>query len=233
MVAGGACIVAAAIGWGSRIGDFNMFHLFFGGIALFGMPAAAVAIPIASDGFRTVARPLAAALLFAQLEIGAGSSVLHLISFGPHDYDAIPTSILRAIRELEPDAKLAYHCRTYEEIGIWDPRLASIDAHTGRRVIPMCFQANPYADMTGGRSDPAIAHPFFAYAPQADLFPDAAAVPTETEVVEFLAAHGVGYLFVDIDHPNTLIPSAVPVAISGTTQVLRIPHAAPASETEP
>src|SRR4029079_4859923 len=39
-----ATLVVGAIVWGARLGDFDTVHLFYGGIAVFGTPVAAVAV---------------------------------------------------------------------------------------------------------------------------------------------------------------------------------------------
>jgi hypothetical protein len=71
------------------------------------------------------------------LEIGVG----RLRAFGPQEHAPVPVAILGEIRNLPPDAKLAYACRPFEETAFWDARLLGLDAHTGRRIVPMCFQA--------------------------------------------------------------------------------------------
>ena len=66
-------------------------------------------------------------------------------------------------------------------------------------------------------------NPYFYWAPQRTLYPDAKARPSSTAVATFLKAHGIDYLYVDAKHPNTLVADAVPVATSGDAQVMRVP----------
>ena len=67
-------LVVGAIAWGARLGDFTMFYLFFGGIAVIATPVAAVAIWTAWDRLRATRHiGLAfgfAVLCFLQLELG-------------------------------------------------------------------------------------------------------------------------------------------------------------------
>jgi hypothetical protein len=37
-------VLVGALIWGARIGDFNMFHVFFAGVAVFAVPVAALAV---------------------------------------------------------------------------------------------------------------------------------------------------------------------------------------------
>jgi hypothetical protein len=221
-----ALVAFGAVAWGARLGDFTMFHVFFSGIAVCATPLAAVAILMVWRRLRHTRRRLAVALLIActfQLEAGVLTSLVRLQEFGPHDYEPIPLTVLRDISRLEPDAKLAYACRPFEEVAFWDPRLASIDAHTGRRIVPMCFQANLVASMTGGNPSPAIASPLFRGAPQLEVYPDSEANPSPEEVAAFLGRNGINYIFVDATHPNTLVPDATPISVSGSAQLLRLP----------
>ena len=85
----GALLVAGALVWGARLGDFNMFHLFFAGIAVFATPAAAVAVWSIWLRLRAT-RPRALAIVVlvlcvTQLEFGAALGVVRLQAFGPHD----------------------------------------------------------------------------------------------------------------------------------------------------
>ena len=50
-------LVAGAPGWGARLGDFNMFHVFFGGISVFATPVAAVAVISVARHLRTTRHP--------------------------------------------------------------------------------------------------------------------------------------------------------------------------------
>jgi hypothetical protein len=65
-------------------------------------------------------------------------------------------------------------------------------------------------------------NPFFAMAPQRELYPAPAAMPTGDQVRAFLHAHGIDYVWVDPDHPNTLVPDATQVFWTGDFAVLRV-----------
>ena len=218
-----AILGVGAAAWGLRVADFNSFHLFFGALAVIVVPVAIVAFAVAWRHAGRRARLVLLALAVAQLQVGAVSTLFRLERFGALAEDPLPGSIVEAISQLPADAKLAYQCEPLEEIAIWDPHFGSIDAHTGRRVISMCFQADAFGVLIGGQLDPTAINPAFQVAPQRALFPDAAATPSESDVVSFLRANGVAYLFVDSAHPNTLVPNAEPVAVSGATMVLSVP----------
>ena len=50
-------VVASAVAWGARLADFNMFHAFFGGLAVIATPVAAVAIRSVWKQARASGRP--------------------------------------------------------------------------------------------------------------------------------------------------------------------------------
>ena len=209
--------------WGARLADFNAYHLFFGGIAVFATPVAAVAVwsiwlRLRSSGRRGLAIAVLV-LCGTQLEIGVG----RLQAFGPQVDAPIPLGILAEIRGLSPDAKLAYACRPSEEIVFWNARLLGVDAHTGRRIVPMCFQAETAGEMIGGQMSPKVPGPLFPLAPQSELYPDADARPSPESILSFLKRNGIGYIYADALHPNTLVPDATAIATSGETSLLRVP----------
>jgi hypothetical protein len=219
-------IVGAAI-WGARLGDFNMFHLFYGGIAIFAMPIAAVAVRVLWVRLRETGHlRLAAALAVVcviQLELGAARGLTALQYSGPRDYPPIPVSLLGAIEQLPSDAKLAYACGQLEETGFAGSRLLPIDAHTGRRVVPMCFEADVVSSLLGATPSVLVPNPFFEWAPQRALYPNSTARPSSTAVAAFLKDHGIDYIYADAKHPNSLVVDAVPIATDGDAAVLRIP----------
>ena len=225
---GTMCLVAAgAIAWGVRFAVFDMFHVFFAGVVVFAIPAAAAAIWTLWTHLRSTGRlRLAASLLvFAvvQLELGAIPAMTRLQLFGSTTYPPIPLDMLAAIETLPPDAKLAYSCRQDEEFAFSTPALVSIYAHTGRRVVPMCYELDFWSSMIG--ADPANRpeNPFFTYIPQHELFTDRTTLPSPSSIDAFLKDHGISYIYADPQHPNSLVPGAVPVAAIGGIQVLLVP----------
>jgi hypothetical protein len=219
-------LVVGAIAWGARLGDFNMFHVFFGGIAVFATPVAAIAGWVLFQRTRTTQHMRFAFVLTIlcsiQLGIGVASATQRLQEFGPRlDHEPIAVSLLLAIKQLPADAKLAYACRPFEEISFTDPSLLSIDAHTGRRIVPMCFEADVFSVLNGSGVTDQFPSSGFAIAPQWTLYPNAEARPSPVEVAAFLKDHGIEYLYVDDQHPS-LVADAITVAASGSGAVLRI-----------
>jgi hypothetical protein len=222
-----ALLVVGTLVWGARLGDFNTFHLFYGGLAVFGTPVAAVAVWSIWRRLRATGHVrLAIALLVVcgtQLEFGALFGIGRLGHFGADGHEPVPLTILAAIRSLPADAKLAYGCRPAEESAFWNSQLLGLDVHTGRRVVPMCFESETTGLMTGTPISADVASPMFQWAPQRTLYPDSNAQPSTAAMVAFMRANGIDYIYVDALHPNSLVPDAVPIATSGDTQVLRIP----------
>jgi hypothetical protein len=221
-------LFAGAIAWGARLGEFTMFYLFFGGIAVFATPVAAVAVWTLWERLRATKHlrlAVGLAVLCAiQLELGVVNGVLRLQAFGPQVEEVpISVSLIASIKQLPSDAKLAYACRPFDESGFGVPRLLSIDAHTGRRVVPMCFEAEVFAALIGSERSVEVPNSSFLWAPQRALYPDAEADPSSEAVADFLKDHGIGYIYTDAMHPNSLVDNAVPVATSGDAEVLRVP----------
>jgi hypothetical protein len=220
-------LVVGAIAWGARLGDFTMFYVFFGGIAVFATPAAAVAVWTLRDHLHEAQHlGLVAGLMVVcviQLGIGVVAGVVRLQEFGPHDYDPIAVDMLRAIEQLPANAELAYACKPFEEVSFSDPRLESIDAHAGRRVVPMCFEAESLSVMVGAHPSLSVPDAFFRWAPQRILYPDAAANPSSGAVAAFLKDHGIDYIYADAQHPNSLVADAIPIATSADGEILKVP----------
>jgi hypothetical protein len=222
-----ALLVAGALAWGLRLADFNMFHVFFGGLVVFGTPVAAIAAwslwkRLRAAGRRSLAL-VVILLCFAQIEFSAPLGILRLQRFGPGDYEPVPLALLTAVRALPVDAKIAYACQPGEELAVWDARLLAISAHTDRRIVPMCFESDAFAPYVGGHLDLDVVSPFFLSVPQQGLFPTSSASPSPGEVIEFMQANGIDYIYADRVHPNVLVPDATPVATVGEFQLLRIP----------
>ena len=205
-----------------------MFHVFFAGIAVFATPAAAVAVWSIWLRLRATGHARLAIVVLVLCGDAARARRRH---------GRRPVAGLRAarlstqsrrrswptIRDLPPDAKLAYACQPSEELAFWDARLLGLDAHTGRRIVPMCFQAETSSAAHREPKSPDIPSPLFDWAPQRALYPDSSAQPSAASVAAFLKANGIEYIYADAMHPNTLVPDAIPIVTSGQTQVLRIP----------
>jgi hypothetical protein len=219
-------VVVGTLVWGARLGDFNTFHLFYGGLAVFGTPVAAVAVWSVWQRLRATGRTRVAIALAvvcgAQLEFGALFGIGRLGLFGAADHEPVPVSILAAIRDLPPHAKLAYACRPAEESAFWNSQLLGLDVHTGRRIVPMCFESETTGLMSGTPISRDVPSPMFQWAPQRAIYPTSTAVPSPEAVAAFMKANGIEYIYVDRVHPNTLVPDAIPIAKSGDSQVLRV-----------
>jgi hypothetical protein len=227
LLATSALTVAGAVMWGAGAADFNTFHLFFGAIAAFATPAAAVATWIVWNRFRASGRRVVAAAVLitclVQVEFGAGATVARLITLGPHQYAPIPTAMLDSIGALPPRAKLAYACQPFEEFAFWDAHLVSINAHTGRRVVPLCFMPDLLFMFFEGKRRDEISSAFYSIAPQRELFPTANASPSATAVTAFLRRHDIDYIYADSFHPNTLVAGASLVVAHGEWRLYRVP----------
>jgi hypothetical protein len=223
----GGTIVLGAIVWGARLGDFNMFYVFFAAVTVFGVPAAAIGIwSLVSRSRR--ARFTRVALLLSiiavlQVEVGIGTVVLRLQQFGAGRYDPVPVQVLAAIRELPPPAKVAYRCANNEEISYWVPRLLAIGVRGDHPIIPLCFETDSFSELTGGTRDPATASPLFLSAPQLDLFPSPSANPRPDDVAAWMRAQGIEYIYADLRHPNTLVPEAHVVTQVGDFALFELP----------
>jgi hypothetical protein len=222
-----ALLIGGAVAWGARLGDFNMFHGFFSGIAIFATPVAAIAVWSVWMRLRAGGRPLLAfaIVLFCvgQIEVGMATGVLRLQRFGPGNYEPLPLGILATIESLPADAKLAYSCQPSEELAIWDARLLGISAHTSRRIVPMCFQSESLAQLAGGEASLDVANPLFQSAPQRVLYPTSSARPSTEGMATFLKAHGIDYIYADRAHPNAIVADATVVAADGEFRILQVP----------
>ena len=216
-------VTAGAIAWGARFADFDMFHVFFAGVTVFAAPVAAAAVWMMWRRLRARGNVrLAAALLIfctVQLEFGLIPTMTRLQLFGAGSSAAIPLDVLASIRALPADARLAYACLPDEGA----PALISIYAHTGRRVVPLCFEVDTWSPMLGASQTGAPENPAFRLMPQYDLFKDRSTPPSSPRIVAFMKEQGIEYIYADADHPNVLVPEAVPIARSGSAFVLRVP----------
>jgi hypothetical protein len=223
----GIATAVAGVAWGARLPDHNMFHVFFGAIAVIATPVAVILTVVAAGCARQRGMPRTAlalaTLLLTQGAIGVGATVSRLYEFGPGNFAPVPTAALAFVRSLPVDARLAYACRGFEEVAVWDARLVSITAHTGRTVIPMCFQSDLYGHLHGLEPDPAVMNPFFERAPQRTLYPSLEARPSESEITAFLDRYGIDYIWNSPDHPNVLLPDAQVLFSAGDVSIHRVP----------
>lgn len=209
-------VVAGAFVWGLRGGNFyNLSHLFLAAISVFLVPVAGVAIwslrnRLNQRGHRVVSGFVLVALVM-QLAAGILLSVLHMYGQRLAGYD-YPLAIVQAIESRLPeDARIAYSCKGSEprEVDFYLPTLAGLDAMTGRRVVPMCRIPDD---------------PYFQLAPQGPLFEPPGTRPSPEEVVEFLNAQGIQYLYEDSSHVNDLLPAEQLQLISqsGSARLYRV-----------
>jgi hypothetical protein len=220
-------LIGGAIAWGARLADFTMFYLFYAGIAVIATPVTAIAVRALWERFRATRHMILTTglVVLCALQLGAGAftGIVRLQVFGPHAVDPIPVSLLETIRRLPADAKLAYTCQPLSESGFGVPALLSIDAHTGRRVVPMCFEAEVLSTLIGAQPSLQVANLAFSWAPQRALYPDATADPSSSAVTAFMKDHGISFIYADSLHPNSLVHDAIPIATSGNAMVLRLP----------
>ena len=223
----GVLLVAGALVWGARLGDYNTFHLFFAGIAVFATPAAAVAVWSIWRRLRAAGRVALAIVVLVlcgiQLEFGAALSYVQLQAFGPHEYAPVPEEVLRRSRTCRRTPSSPTPASRSRSSRPGTRACSRLDAHTGRRIVPMCFEADFFGQLVGGQKSADNENPLFQWAPQRALYPDASARPSPASVAAFLKANGIDYIYADAMHPNTLVPDAIPVATSGAVQVLRLP----------
>jgi hypothetical protein len=220
-------VVAGAVVWGARAADFNTFHVFYGALAAYAAPAAAVAIWIVWTRWRARSRRLLATALMGafaiQMEFGVVLAIPRLQAFGPALYPPTPTAMLNAIGDLPNRSKLAYACKPFGEFAFWDPHLVTINAHTGQRAVPLCFQADMMYLFFGGAMAEEIPSGFYALAPQRAIYPTSTANPSPSTVTAFLRRHDIDYVYADPSHPNTLIPDADLLVEVGDWRLYRVP----------
>lgn len=222
----GVIVAFACVAWGARLADFNMFHVFFGALAVFATPAAAMATWTVWTSVRSRPRPalaiVVAVIVVVQLGVGALTTLERLQAFGPGTYAAVPIRLLDQIKRLPSDARIAYACALNEEVSYWDARLLGIGVHTDRRIVPICFEADFFATMIGGKPTLDMS-PLFVTAPHRAIYPDANAMPSPDVITNFFHTHGIGYIYADGLHPNVLIPDAEVIARIDQFQLFRVP----------
>jgi hypothetical protein len=202
--------------------------LFFAGIGVFAPPLAAAATWTVLERLRQTRHLQLAAtvavLVVAQLAWGAAINAPAALrrSAPLEDRQPVPVAMLDTIRRLPTDAKLAYACRPLEEATFAQPQLVSVDVHTRRRLVPMCFQADVTSPLVGGVATEAP-NPSWPWAPQRAIYPDAAAQPSAAAIASFLRGNGIDYIYADRIHPNSLVPDAVLLTRIDGTELLQLP----------
>lgn len=226
VMAASASTVVGAVVWGARLGDFTSFHAFFGPLAVYTTPAALVALALlvvhVSRRRRTAAVALKA-FLAVYLAMGGVTTLLRLQEFGFSPTNSMPTAILEEVARLPEGSAVAYQCGAESELAFWNPRLVSIDAYTGRHVVTLCFQSEIFPVLTGTPVDGKTISPLFRFAPQREIFPAAGVIPSENVVVDWMRRQGIGYIYADENHPNTIVPNAVVIARVDSFSLSRIP----------
>ena len=225
-------VIAGALIWGARLADYNSFHIYFGTVAILLTPVAVVALVVAAIHARDQGRDRLALgvilVLSVQGAIGIAATIQRLYEFGPGHYRAVPVDVLDFMRGTPGGARFAYSCVAFEEVATWDARLVSLTAHTGRTVVPMCFQADAFRLQLGQALDPMKENPWFARAPQRELYPSADARPAPEAIIRFLRANAIAYIYQDPDHQIVLVPGAQTVFRSGHVSILAVPEVVPA-----
>ena len=147
-----ALLVTGALLWGAHVDDLLAAHLLVAGIAVFATPAAAVAVWSIWLRLRAAGHArFAVAVWFCAARSWSSGSPWASCDSSRLDRRAMSqfrSRYFAEIRGLPLGAKLAYACRASEEVAFWEARLLSLDAHTGRRIVPMCFQAEVTSSLT-------------------------------------------------------------------------------------
>ena len=221
-----ALIGTGALVWGLRVADFISFYFYYAGLALFATPVAAIVVRAVWDQANVGRIHLIRIGLFVtcaiQLGFGIVVGILRLEQ-GRDVYEPWSTDFIADVRNLPANARIAYACNDLDEIEFWNAQLISLDAHTGRHVVPMCFQPDLLSVLSGAELSLEAPSPLFELAPQRRIYPTRAAEPTPAAVVAFLKEYGIEFVLADRAHPNTLVPGAIRVTSGGGAELLRIP----------
>ena len=68
----------------------------------------------------------------------------------------------------------------------------------------------------------SIESPFFKPVAAASAVSGRVSDPAAADVRAFLATHGIGYIYADAAHPNSLVPDAIPVFSADGLTIYRI-----------
>ena len=219
--------LVAALAWGVLVADLNMFHVFFGALVTILTPIAVLAAlslltRAREGGRRSVATILLVAIL-GQSTIAAVLVGVQLRALGTLGYDPTPVAALARLQQLPRGSKAAYGCDPLENFAPWDYGLISIEAHTGVRLVPMCFMADRGRRLLGRELDSSVESPFFRLVPQRDLYPATTARPSDRDVDLFLRSNGIGFVYADGSHPELLSVTADPVFREGSVTLHALP----------
>lgn len=220
-----ATVIAAAY-WGWAYPALNSFHVFFGTVLLVLTPTATFAVVAMIALARRRQRHLLAqallVLLLAQVCLQAVVAAPRLHSnTGP--LPPVPRGVLDAVARLPADARIAYSCGPADEFAPWTPRLGTITVHTGRVLMPLCFMADPTPPLLADRPiDPTVASPFVG--PAQSLFSSPTDAPTADAILAFMRRHGIGFVYVDAQHPDRLALGGPTVHAEGDTTIYRVPE---------
>lgn len=214
-----AATATAAVAWGALVADLNTFHVFFAAVLAILTPIAIVAATSLLARVRQERRMLTSTLLLAailgQATVSAVQAGVLLRGLGSGDFGATPLPALGRLRELPMGSKAAYRCTPTENFAPWDYSLISIEAHSGVRLVPMCFMADRARRLLGRGLDASVESPFFAFAPQRSLYPTPTARPPDGAIEAFLRSNGIDYVYTDALHPEPLVASARPMFQEG------------------
>ena len=217
----------AAFVWGALVADLNMAHLFFGALVAILTPIGVVgALSLLArarrDGKRWLPSILVAVIL-GQTTVAAVLAGVQLRALGALDLAPTPMAALARLRDLPPGSKAAYGCTSTENFAPWDYSLISVEAHTGVRLVPMCFMADRARRLLGRELDPLVESPYFRVAPQRQLYPTATARPSDLDVDLFLRSKGIEFVYTDAWHTDTLVTTTTPLFRSGPVTLYGLP----------
>ena len=147
---------------------------------------------------------------------------MRLQAFGPPGYEPIPVGLLEAIADC-PRTPAGVLVRGHSTRAPLDPQLLSIDAHTGHRVVPMCFEADSSdryrLPKASADCEPTVPDGLPSWRCIRMRPPSHPRQPSTA----FLKDRGIDYIYADARHPNTLVDEAILVAKSGAAEILRVP----------
>ena len=220
-------MITGAAAWGVRLGDFNMFHVLFGGVAVFATPVAAIAVWTVWMRLRASKHRLPALaillLCIVQVEIGAAQTLVRMQRFGPGNYRPVPLDILMSLERCRAtprsptrvDPSRRSRCGM---LGSWESARTPLDVlcrFVSRRIYSRNWWAEKHPRMLPARC--SCSHPNT----RSIQLPPPGRRRTRSRA--FLRSNGIGYIYEDGPHPNEMVPSATVVAEVGEFRILQIP----------